>query len=53
MGKCEWEHKKSERMLKKIKMGRKKGGERPQTGWSRPAQERLFFAEREERTCQE
>lgn len=44
MGKFEWEHKKSERMLKKkIKMGRKKGGERPQTGWSRPAQERLFL----------
>lgn len=35
---------KNERMLKKkIKKGREMEGEGPQTGWSRPAQERLFL----------
>lgn len=57
MSKCEWVHKKNERMLKK-KQKKKQEGER---NGGRGAPDRLkqasagkaVFAEREERTCQE
>ncbi len=52
MRKCEWVHKKNERMLKK-KEGERNGGRGAPDRLKQASAGKAVFAEREERTCQE